>query len=77
LYFNISVEEWVKRGYNNTMQLEVVNYDKLVMPDWFGREDIHKSHRLKLSWKQWDWYYDKFEDVTSEPIEEPEYVWPV
>jgi hypothetical protein len=62
---------------NNTMQLEVVNYDKLVMPDWFGREDIHKSHRLKLSWKQWDWYYDKFEDVTSEPSEEPEYVWPV
>jgi hypothetical protein len=47
------------------------------MPDWFGREDIHKSHRLKLSWKQWDWYYDKFEDVTSEPSEEPEYVWPV
>ena len=77
LYFNDSVEEWISRGYNNSMQLEPINYDKLVLPPWFGREDIHQSHRLKLSWKNWEWYCDKFDDVTSEPIEEPEYVWPV
>ncbi len=34
------------------MKLEVVDYGKLVMPSWVGREDIHKSHRLKLSWTE-------------------------
>lgn len=76
-YFNESVRQWVSRGYKNTMEFEVVNYDNFHLPSWFGREDIHQSHRFKLAWKQWDWYYDKFEDVVCKPIDEPEYVWPV
>jgi hypothetical protein len=77
LYLNISIEEWIGRGYNNTMQFEEVDESKLILPDWFGREDIHRSHRFKLAWKDWAWYCDKFDDVIEQPIAEPEYVWPL
>lgn len=77
VYQNHTIAEWLNRGYKNNMSFETVDSNKVVMPHWFGDPAFHKSHRLKLSWKAWEWYYDKFDDVISEPEEEPEYVWPV
>lgn len=77
LYQNITIQEWIKRGYNNNMAYEIVDATKLVFPHWLGDEDFHYSHRLKLAWKNWSWYYDKFDDVIDQPIGEPEYIWPL
>lgn len=77
LYQNLTIDEWIKRGYKNNMKFETIIHENFKFPTWLGDEDFHKSHRLKLAWKNWSWYYDKFEDVISEPSSEPEYVWPV
>lgn len=77
LYQNITIDEWIKRGYKNNMKFEVIVHENFKFPNWLGDESFHKSHRLKLAWKNWSWYCDKFDDVNSEPTGEPEYVWPV
>jgi hypothetical protein len=77
LYQNYTIQEWINRGYNNNMSFETVDLNNIVMPPWMGDPMLHKSHRLKLAWKQWDWYCDKFDDVISQPHDEPEYIWPV
>ena len=63
------IDEWVKRGYNNTMQL--IPFDNLVLPDWVGDERLHKSHRSNLLRKDQEFYgqYD-----WNEPID-LEYYW--
>lgn len=55
LYHNVCIEEWVKRGYKNTMQLKDVPED-LEMPWWLGDEKLHASHRSKLLEKDFDYY---------------------
>ena len=46
-YANCMINEWVKRGYNNTMPLfEIDGMPKL--PDWLGFEKFHSSHRSNL-----------------------------
>lgn len=77
MYQNYTIQEWIDRGYKNNMLFENVDYNNVIMPPWYGDEDIHKSHRLKLAWKNWEWYCDKFDDVIYQPETEPEYVWPV
>ena len=77
LYQNITIQEWIDRGYNNTMKFEIVDPSRLVFPEWLGNDLFHYSHRAKLAWKNWQWYFDKFDDIKSEPDAEPEYYWPV
>jgi hypothetical protein len=77
LYQNITIGEWISRGYKNNMAFELVDKSALKFPDWLGNDDFHKSHRYKLSWKNWEWYCDKFDDVISQPMSEPEYIWPL
>lgn len=77
LYQNITIQEWIDRGYNNTMKFEIVDPSNLIFPKWLGDEAFHYSHRAKLAWKNWNWYSDKFFDIKSEPEHEPEYYWPV
>ena len=43
-YKDLCIEEWVRRGYNNTMQKEA-SYGAVVLPPWMGNEDFHASHR--------------------------------
>jgi len=72
LYHNLSINEWVSRGFNNTMKL----YDlpsTVTLPPWIGRDDVHASHRSNLIRKDPIWY-GKF--GWSEPST-LEYVWPV
>ena len=60
MYFNLCVEEWVYRGYNNNMLLEnVPEYPKIKYPHWLGNKSFHSSHRANLLRKDYD-YYHKF-----------------
>ena len=71
-YKDLCIEEWIRRGYKNTMKMEE-SHGAIVMPEWLGREDIHASHRSNLLKKDPDFY-----GVLgwTEP-HDLEYVWPV
>ena len=70
-YKDLCIEEWVRRGYKNTMQKEVLHRD-VCLPAWLGDEGLHASHRSNLLRKDPE-YYGQF--CWSEPTDLP-YVWP-
>lgn len=72
VYQNFTITEWISRGYNNNMSLEVIDESKLVMPFWFGDDRIHRSHRSNLLRKNFEYYSQFF----SEPTD-LEYYWAV
>jgi hypothetical protein len=55
LYHNLCIEEWVSRGYRNTMKLEHVDYN-IEYPSWFGNDGFHASHRSNLLRKNFCFY---------------------
>ena len=65
LYFNLWVEEWVNRGYNNNMEL--YDFNNLEKPHWLGKEEFHSSHRANLLRKDYEFYstYKWTEDSTN------------
>jgi hypothetical protein len=71
-YMNCAINEWVRRGYRNTMLLADVP-DSFPYPDWLGDEQIHASHRANLLRKDAD-YYGQF-GWPETPREG--YIWPV
>jgi hypothetical protein len=72
LYQNYTIQEWVDRGYKNNMQYEEIIPGSVVMPAWFGLEQLHRSHRSNLLRKDYQYYSQYFD----EPID-LEYYWPV
>jgi hypothetical protein len=48
LYHNIMIDEWVSRGYKNTMRHFRIIHSLCVMPHWLGDERVHSSHRANL-----------------------------
>jgi len=58
LYYNLSIDEWVRRGFNNTMKHEPIR-GKVIVPDWVGIEFFHSSHRSNLLRKDLV-YYSEF-----------------
>ena len=70
LYLNYPIDEWVARGFKNTMNMESFEED-IVYPHWFGSKEFHSSHRANLLKKEPDFYtqYGWSEDP-SDP-----YVW--
>ena len=76
-YYNHCVREWVSRGYNNTMELYEVDSKLYELPPWIGNEEFHKSHRMNLLRKDYDFYSEKFDEVaTTYEIESYPYWWP-
>ena len=55
LYRNKMIEEWILRGYNNTMEMVGVS-DDVEMPHWLGNEKLHSSHRSNLLRKDLEFY---------------------
>ena len=55
LYTNVMIDEWVFRGYNNTMVKEDI-VGKIVYPQWVGYELFHSSHRANLLRKDNEFY---------------------
>lgn len=72
LYQNFTIEEWIKRGYKNTMQLEEIDYRHIALPSWFGNKDLHRSHRSNLLRKDYEYYSQYFDEPSD-----LEYYWPV
>ena len=71
-YFNKTVEEWIKRGFRNNMNLEEIR-GKIVFPKWFGDKKFHSSHRSNLLRKNKE-YYSKFKWKEKDNLC---YIWPV
>ena len=70
-YLNLSIIEWINRGFKNTMKLEQIEYDNIVLPPFIGNERFHSSHRANLLKKEPE-FYSKY-GWTENP-EDP-YVW--
>lgn len=50
-YHNVCISEWVRRGYNNTMEkidFSFYNPKGDFLPDWLGDDRLHASHRSNL-----------------------------
>ena len=72
-YMNRMIDEWVRRGYRNTMTGNpCVDVLPVEMPPWFGDERFHASHRSNLLRKD-PTYYGTF--GWSESPDLP-YYWP-
>jgi hypothetical protein len=71
-YHNIMVEEWINRGFKNTMKFYETP-SSIVLPHWLGDERIHASHRSNLIRKD-PAYYSQFNWAESADIP---YHWPV
>lgn len=55
-YLNAMIDEWVARGYRNTMQ-KVEHCSNPRPPWWWGWEPIHKSHQASLNRKNPEYYH--------------------
>jgi hypothetical protein len=71
IYHDLSLLEWKMRGYQNTMKF-VSAPGKHKLPDWWGDEQFHSSHRSNLLRKDPVWYGKH--GWTDDP--EAEYYWP-
>ena len=71
-YKDLCIEEWERRGYNNTMQKEK-SHRCIRLPEWFGSEEFHASHRSNLLRKDPE-FYGKLGWTESPNLP---YVWPL
>jgi hypothetical protein len=55
MYLNTSIDEWVKRGFKNTMDREDID-EPVTYPDWWGNKKFHDSHKSNLLKKDFDFY---------------------
>lgn len=74
LYHNLCIDEWVRRGYKNTM-LKITLYPKrsILMPWWMGHKPFHASHRQTLLFKAPE-HYSRFNWAETPKYE---YWWPM
>lgn len=71
-YCNAMIDEWVRRGFKNTMVRVELSGLAVDYPSWLGREDFHASHRAALLAKD-PTHYGQF-GWTERP--RVAYVWP-
>lgn len=70
LYHNLCIDEWICRGYKNSMPKMKIS-GRVSYPPWFGRKKFHAAHRSNLLRKDKD-YYGRF--GWTEPSDLP-YLW--
>lgn len=71
LYSNVMVEEWMKRGYRNSMEIYDITGPDIEFPWWLGDEEFHASHRAALLAKNY-LHYSNYGWTETPRIE---YVW--
>ena len=54
-YLNESIDEWVRRGFKNTMNKEIIN-EPVTYPNWWGDKNFHNSHKSNLLKKDFVFY---------------------
>ena len=74
LYFNVMVNEWVKRGYTNNYELFEIDESKLVIPWWMNNENFHRAMRSRLIVKLPEFYESKFPE--DKDFNDGKYFWP-
>jgi hypothetical protein len=72
VYMNACIDEWIGRGYRNTMAHHIITA-RYEAPPWLGNGAFHASHRAALLYKYPE-YYSQF-GWSEAP--EWNYVWPV
>lgn len=70
-YMYVCIQEWIKRGYKNTMTANT--YLNCKLPPWLGNPAFHASHRSNLLRKDVI-HYSKFGWIESNNLP---YIWPV
>jgi hypothetical protein len=75
-YIDAHIQEWIKRGYKNTMK--VYNVKAKRYPQWIHWEHFHDNHRGALIAKEIDrnekvWYQEKDDFVKSSKF--VDYIW--
>ena len=58
-YMNLCINEWISRGYNNTMKLIDVYNEPIIYPSWLGDDRLHNSHKSNLLSKD-NFFYSKY-----------------
>lgn len=71
-YLNACIEEWVRRGFRNTMSIQPIE-EPLCMPPWLGNPALHAAYRSNLLRKDPDFYRQY---GWTEPADLP-YIWPL
>jgi hypothetical protein len=71
-YTNCMINEWIRRGYKNTLQ-KFEEYSTK-MPWWFTWNQLQESHQNSLLRKDFSYYKDIF--VPRKEYENFTYVWP-
>lgn len=77
-YINACIEEWISRGYKNTMTIYDIPSD-YPRPSWTFDPEFHQIHRAALlhkeiSRKEKPWYQLKEEFITAGKF--VDYIWP-
>lgn len=80
-YGLVICQEWQRRGYKDSCETKIWNAAKsfrpnlgfILMPQWWGNDRVHDSHKSKLLQKNSEWY-SQF--GWSVPLD-LDYVWPV
>ena len=70
VYHNTIIEEWISRGYRNSMKIIAPN-SAAISPSWLGNSDFHASHRSNLLRKNPE-HYAQFGWTESDNLP---YVW--
>ena len=55
LYYNLCIDEWIRRGYQNRMEKMKIR-GRISYPVWLGRKDFHAAHRSNLLRKDLEFY---------------------
>lgn len=71
MYYNQTLFEWERRGFQNNME-RIRDIREPLLPPWFGDLDFHAAHRSNLLRKDFA-YYCQFH--WQEPLDLP-YIWP-
>jgi hypothetical protein len=69
-YGNAMVEEWIRRGYNNTLSFPF--HPEAKMPPWLGDCRLHASHQSNLLRKEPEHYRPLFPGIGNDLP----YFWP-
>ena len=72
LYINTVIEEWVRKGYKNTIKLYKID-NNIQMPTWLGLKRFFASHRSNLKRKE-EFYYHNYGWNESPDVS---YLWPI
>lgn len=81
VWYGVTIcDEWIRRGYKDTCRDKLLTYSstpgslavEILIPPWFGENEVHSSHRANLLRKD-PGFYSQY-NWRESPMEG--YVWP-